>query len=58
MTVVLPFSRETPGALLYALPGFRSNPVSNVYVRKDKLTEAGHQGPWPTKISVTVEVVE
>lgn len=54
--VVLPFKKQTPGALLYALPDQRATIVSNVYVRKDKLREAGYTGDWPAEITVTVEV--
>jgi len=56
VAVELPFKKETPGALLYALPDQRATIVSNVYVRKDKLREAGYTGSWPTEITVTVEV--
>lgn len=54
--VVLPFVKETPGALLYATADRKATAVSNLYVRKDKLREAGHTGPWPASITVTVEV--
>jgi hypothetical protein len=56
VTVALPFKKETPGALLYALADQRNTIVSNVYVRKDKLREAGYTGAWPSEINVTVEV--
>ncbi len=56
VAVTLPFVRETPGALLYATEDRKATAVSNVYVRKDKLTEAGHTGSWPASITVTVEV--
>lgn len=55
-SVNLPFVKETTGALMYAIPDRRGSVVSNVYVRKDKLREAGHTGPWPQEITVTVEV--
>lgn len=55
--VTLPFVKETPGSLRFALPTQRRDlPVSDIYIRKDKLREAGHTGPWPTSITVTVEV--
>lgn len=57
--ITLPFVKETPGALRYALPeARREHAVSDIYVRKDKLRESGHTGPWPTSITVTVEVPE
>lgn len=56
VAVTLPFKKETPGALLYALADQRNTIVSNVYVRKDKLREAGYTGSWPSEITVTVEV--
>ena len=56
VSVKLPFSRETPGALVYALPKVTDAVVANVYVRKDKLREAGYAGPWPKDITITVEV--
>lgn len=55
-SVTLPFSRETPGALVYALPRVTDAVVGNVYVRKDKLREAGHIGAWPQEVVITVEV--
>jgi hypothetical protein len=55
--ITLPFVKETPGALRYGLPDQRREvAVSDIYVRKDKLREAGLTGPWPTEITVTVEV--
>ncbi len=58
-TVRLPFVKETAGAIRYGLPDQRREVlVSDIYVRKDKLREAGHVGPWPTAINVTVEVAE
>lgn len=56
VTVTMPLVKETKGALLFALEDRLATAVSNVYVRKDKLREAGHVGPWPTEINVTVEV--
>jgi hypothetical protein len=57
VAVVLPFVKETPGALRYGLPDQRREvAVSDIYIRKDKLREAGHVGPWPIEITVTVEV--
>lgn len=55
--VKLPFVKETAGALRYGLPNQRKEVlVSDIYVRKDKLREAGHTGEWPAEITVTVEV--
>jgi hypothetical protein len=56
ITVTLPLVKETKGALRYALADRQATAVSDLYVRKDKLREAGHVGPWPTEINVTVEV--
>lgn len=56
VSVVLPFVKETPGALRYALAERRDAAASDIYIRKDKLREAGHVGAWPTEITVTVEV--
>lgn len=59
VAVVLPFVKETPGAIRYGLPTQRREVlVSDLYVRKDKLREAGHTGPWPSEITVTVEVYQ
>lgn len=56
VAVVLPFVKETKGAVMYAAPDRLGQAVSNLYVRKDKLREAGLTGPWPSEITVTVEV--
>lgn len=53
-SVILPFVKETKGALLYALPDRTGTVVSNVYVRKDKIEKVA--GAWPVQITVTVEV--
>ena len=53
--ITLPFTGETPGAVVYEIKPMTSVAVGKVYVRKDKLLEAGHTGPWPTEITVTVE---
>lgn len=55
VTVVLPLERTTPGALVYAVKPMTSKIVGQVYVRKDKLRDAGHTGEWPKQITVTVE---
>ena len=55
VTVTLPFKRETKRALLYALDNLQNTIVGSVYVRKDKLRQAGYEGDWPTEITVTVE---
>lgn len=54
----LPFNKETPGAILYATSDRKATAVSTLYVRKDHLKDAGHTGPWPNEIIVTVEVPE
>jgi hypothetical protein len=56
VAVVLPFRKETPGALLYALPDQRNTIASSLYIRKDQLRAAGYSGAWPIQITVTVEV--
>lgn len=56
VVVILSLVKETKGALRYAVPDRLGVAVSDLYVRKDKLREAGHVGPWPTEITVTVEV--
>lgn len=58
VTVRLPLVKETAGALRYALSDQRRDLViSDLYVRKDKLREAGHEGDWPAALDVSVEVV-
>lgn len=57
VSITLPFVKETSGAIRYGLPTQRKNVlVSDIYVRKDKLIEAGHTGPRPDSITVTVTV--
>jgi hypothetical protein len=58
VTVTLPFEKETPGALKYAVEDVRSQAVGAVYVRKDKLRDAGHKGLWPSEITLTIKVEE
>jgi hypothetical protein len=54
--VELPLAKETPGALQYAFPDREGpSPLTNVYLRKDKLRAAGHVGAWPASVTVTVE---
>lgn len=60
VTVQLPLSRETSGSLKYGVEA-KQRPdflISDIYLRKDKMEEAGHPEPWPTSITVTVEVAE
>lgn len=56
VTVTLPFEKETPGALKYAVEDVRSQAVGAIYVRKDKLREAGHKGMWPSEITLTITI--
>lgn len=56
ITVVLPKVRATPGAVVYAVQPMTSEVIGQVYLRKDKLRAAGHVGPWPEQITLTVEV--
>jgi hypothetical protein len=59
VTIALPFVKETPGALKYGLAGERMNVlVADIYVRKDQLRKAGHVGPWPLALNITIEVAE
>lgn len=51
--VVLPFSRETKGTVVYAVPNLKSVAVGQVYVNKDKLEKVG--GEWPSEITLTIE---
>lgn len=58
VTVRLPFVKETAGAIRYGLPASQRKEVlvSDIYVRKDKMREAGHTGEWPLALNITVEV--
>lgn len=58
ISVELPYERQTPGALVYAVKPVTSKVTAQIYVRKDKLREAGYTGPWPDKINVTLEFDE
>lgn len=51
--VVLPFSRETKGTVVYAVNNLKSVAVGQVYVNKDRLEKVG--GEWPTEITLTIE---
>lgn len=51
--VVLPFSRETKGTVVYAVSNLKSQAVGQVYVNKDKLEKVN--GEWPLQITVTIE---
>jgi hypothetical protein len=58
ITLDLPLSKETPGAFRFGFTqGRRDQLISDLYVRKDKLAEAGYTGR-PTKIRVTLEVLD
>jgi hypothetical protein len=57
ITLDLPLSKENPGSLRFGFTqGRRDHVVSDIYLRKDKLREAGYEGDWPTEITVTLEV--
>lgn len=51
--VVLPFSRETKGTVVYGVPDLRSLAVGQVYVNKKYLEEV--DGGWPQEITLTIE---
>lgn len=51
--VVLPFSRETKGTVVYAVSNLKSVAVGQVYVNKEHLEKVG--GEWPTEITVTIK---
>lgn len=51
--VVLPFSRETKGTVVYAVSNLKSVAVGQVYVNKDHLEKVN--GEWPTEITLTIE---
>lgn len=56
LQVTLPLANETPGALVYEIKPMTSVAMGKIYVRKDKLIEAGHTGPWPAEMTFTAEV--
>lgn len=51
--VVLPFSRETKGTVVYAVSNLKTQAVGQVYVNKDKLEKVN--GEWPLQITITIE---
>lgn len=51
--IVLPFVRETPGTVIYAVSNIKKVAVGQVYVRKEHLEQV--DGAWPSRITVTVE---
>jgi hypothetical protein len=51
--VVLPFSRNTKGTVVYAVPDLKSVAVGQVYVNKEHLKQVN--GEWPAEITLTVE---
>lgn len=51
--VVLPFSRETKGTVVYAVTNLKSMAVGQVYVNKEHLEKVG--GDWPDRITLTIE---
>lgn len=51
--VVLPFSRETKGTVVYAVNNLKSQAVGQVYVNKDDLEKVN--GQWPLQITLTIE---
>lgn len=51
--VVLPFSRETKGTVVYAVNNLKSMAVGQVYVNKEHLEKV--DGGWPSQITLTIE---
>ena len=51
--VVLPFSRQTKGTVVYAVNNLKSVAVGQVYVNKEHLEKVG--GEWPSEITITIE---
>lgn len=51
--VVLPFSRETKGTVVYAVNNLKSMAVGQVYVNKEHLEKVN--GAWPDRITLTIE---
>ena len=51
--VVLPFSRETKGTVVYGVTNLRSLAVGQVYVNKKYLEKV--DGDWPQEITLTIE---
>ena len=51
--VVLPFSRETKGTVVYAVNNLKSVAVGQVYVNKEYLEKV--DGGWPDRITITIE---
>lgn len=51
--VVLPFSRETKGTVVYAVSNLKSVPIGQVYINKDSLEKVG--GEWPSEVTLTIE---
>lgn len=51
--VVLPFSRQTKGTVVYAVNNLKSVAVGQVYVNKEHLEKV--DGDWPAEITLTIE---
>jgi hypothetical protein len=51
--VVLPFSRETKGTVVYAVSNLKSQAVGQVYINKEHLEQTG--GQWPGEVTITIE---
>jgi hypothetical protein len=51
--VVLPFSRETKGTVVYGVNNLKSLAIGQVYVNKEHLEKVG--GAWPERITLTIE---
>lgn len=55
-TVTLPYVKETPGTVVYALKDITSEPVGQLYIRKKYLEKKN--GQWPGSATITVEIEE
>lgn len=51
--VVLPFSRETKGTVVYAVNNLKSLAVGQVYINKEHLEKVG--GAWPEQVTISIE---
>ena len=51
--VVLPFSRETTGTVVYAVPNLKSVAMGQVYINKKHMEKVN--GEWPSEYTITLE---
>lgn len=59
LTMVLPYSRETTGTVIYGVKNLRTLPVGQVYINKQYLSPTGYNADgepqWAPQIVLTVE---